>query len=266
MSNGLPAGSKDINAEIVTDYWDALYPRLPISCALSRAAAAGNNASATENNRKKKNSKNSTTKKKTHKPKQQLVVTALFATRDIQVNEEIFIEYGALPPSSFLIKYGCIPEQYLTEPQLMAESIMLLYPPKFIPNPTDTTRIQALQKNDLPTTLENGLDDALTTWLYPYDLSPLVEQHTAYMIQSSRQSKSGGGSSGTTASPPQSFDEPDSLKLLRQYLTVAIVGDDRMIQIFLKTSRLRGEIDPRRVGKCLIDVIDYNLSLYSKCF
>ena len=239
LTNGLPAGSKDVNAEIVTDYWDTLKPRLPIPSVEGKSSP-------------NKNGKKKATKKKNKvSPPRQQVVTALFATRDIQANEEIYIEYGALPPSSFLIKYGCIPEQFLLEPQLMTESIMLLYPPSMAPNTLDTARIRALQQNDFPTTMENGLRETMTTWLHPYDLTPLIEQHTSILVQPKH------GSDATH----EPFQEPDALKLLRQYLTVAIVGDDKMIQTFLQTSRLRGAIDPRRVGKCLLDVIDYNLSL-----
>jgi hypothetical protein len=238
LTNGLPTGCKGINVRIETEFWNVIRRQLP-------------NMTTTNTNT------NTGKGKKTRDDASlRFPATALIAVGDLAAHTELLLDYGALPPSSFLVKYGCIPSPFLYEPQnLLVDSILLQYPPSLAPPPHDTARIQALERNCYPTTLSEL--EGFLTWLTPHDLQPLQRQ-----LPVAPPSPESFFLMGGTAPPVQlNYIEPESLRMLRQYLILAKVGDDALVQTFLETSRIRGQINPKELGLCLIQIIDYNLSL-----
>jgi hypothetical protein len=237
LTNGLPTGCKGINARIETEFWNVIRRQLPnMTTTTSTTTGKGKRISDDASLR--------------------FPATALIAVGDLAAHTELLLDYGALPPSSFLVKYGCIPLPFLHEPQnLLVDSILLQYPPSLAPSPQDTARIQALERNSYPTTVSEL--EGFLTWLTPHDLQPLQRQLP--VAPPSPESFFLLGGSPPLA--PLNYIEPESLRMLRQYLILAKVGDDALVQTFLETSRIRGQINPKELGLCLIQIIDYNLSL-----
>jgi hypothetical protein len=160
------------------------------------------------------------------------------ATRNLEPGEELFISYGACPPSTFLCKYGSIPDAYLKE-HLMADMIKLQLPSDLLPDLKDSDRVEALSRGDFPIT-----EDELT----PIFLSP--EDLASYRI--------GLNGLGDTA-PSIKSNEPEEIRTLRQYIILSRVGDDNLIQANLATGRVKGGVDPVEIAKYLLRTIDYNL-------
>jgi hypothetical protein len=65
--------------------------------------------------------------------------------------EELLISYGDIPPSAFIFKYGCLPEQLLA-PSVTMDRVLMWVPPSFAPAGVDADRASALSNNGYPAT------------------------------------------------------------------------------------------------------------------
>ena len=249
LTNGLPAGCDDINVAVLTDTWD--------SGVIQQMMMKSSSTPSHQQLEQLSIRKSATTAVKYVDRENNHAVTALYATKDIEPGQELLLDYGELPPSSFLIKYGCIPQQYLTSVGTMTDSVLLQLPPTIpVPPVHNPNRVKALKLNEFPTT-RDGLKE-WRLWLTPTDLQPLRQ-----LIVASIASSSSTNTSGQAQQLQMQYYqiEPVNLKMLRQYLIVAHVGDDALVQNFLETGRLYGHLDPKELWKHIISVFDYNLSL-----
>jgi hypothetical protein len=170
--------------------------------------------------------------------------TAVVNKRPLLKGEELIISYGNLPPSSFIFKYGCCPDAYVKE-RLMTDVVELRIDPSLMaPSPSDINRIACLEQLGYPASAEDMQDFSM--FLDPDSLSSYHGRLRGL---------------GEDLSLRRTAEEPEMVKLLRQFVTLTQVASEEQVQRARTNDNLRFELPADEVGKRLVEVIDYNLHL-----
>ena len=157
--------------------------------------------------------------------------TTIVTCRDIVAGEQLFISYGELPPSGFLIKYGAIPDQMLRQNPSFGDTISLTIPPSLVPS--DDLRRNALQH-------VHG---------YPIQAMRAGIENKVLTPQAFYQNQQN-----------QHVESPD-VASVRQFLVLGNLCTDEEVQRSLSTGRLRCQTTPEHIGQLLVQSVDYSVAL-----
>ena len=157
-----------------------------------------------------------------------LPCSAVFAKRPIKQGEELIIDYGELSPLQFVIKYGFVPEEFLTHHDIRAE-LSLWFDPSMLSNEHSSLRVESLRKHE-------------------YDLEKLLsnEDYLVYLEENMLEQYSMG-------------NEPDLVLTLRHVLILTSLADDYELQRHCALGVIRGPLYTTQVLPLMCKLIDYNL-------
>mmetsp|Transcript_32764 Transcript_32764/g.49380 ORF Transcript_32764/g.49380 Transcript_32764/m.49380 type:complete len:538 (-) Transcript_32764:188-1801(-) len=158
--------------------------------------------------------------------------SGVFANRDIAEGEELILSYGPVSPVQFMIKYGAVPETFLSYRDITSD-ITLFCDPSFIPE--DPKRVKCLEKN-----YEFPLNDLKTNPECPF--AEIVDNRSLLEMY-------------------QYGKEPDVIRKMRHFLILSKLANDSELERNLKTGRVPEGRYHFQVMGLMIKLIDHNLKL-----
>ena len=158
------------------------------------------------------------------------VCTQIVSDRDIGKGEELILSYGDIHPSACMVRYAFCPDQIVNNVEASLDIVKVHVPTSL--GPPDELRKTACQNMGYPVTPE-AIEREFFFFLGPHDF---------HGFKSSMQ-------------------ESDDLKAVRQFLILSHLLDDDMVNLNIRTGRLRSfGLSPLGVGQLLVLLMDSQIS------